>query len=215
MSDHDDLLRYKYLFDNVLDVYAEIRPSDGRILEITPSIERITRYTRKELLGTSIIDLYVNKTERTRLMRTLITEGKIENYTVHLHDKDERIVPCSFSAQLISLDESQEPIIIGTMRDITELEEARKKEQEAYKLYQSLIETTVAGIGITDLDENFMFFNQKLADMLGYGTKELSDSNLKMIVSASNYVKFQQKTNNRRQGKSETYETQLKKRMAI
>ncbi|MDZ7582105.1 MAG: PAS domain S-box protein [Deltaproteobacteria bacterium] len=51
--------RYKRIFENLQDVYYEAA-MDGTILEVSPSIEKISLYKRKELIGKSLYDIYTD-----------------------------------------------------------------------------------------------------------------------------------------------------------
>ncbi len=111
--------KYRRIFDSMQDVYAEVE-LNGTILEISPSIEAMAGYSREEMLGRSIVDLYVNPEARERLKELLYQKGFVNDYEVLLIHKDGREVPCAFSVRLVA-DEHNEPVkIVGTMRDVSE-----------------------------------------------------------------------------------------------
>ena len=51
-------VKYRTIFENIQDVYFETS-IDGTILEISPSVEIIYQYNRKELVGKSLSDIYI------------------------------------------------------------------------------------------------------------------------------------------------------------
>ena len=55
--------KYRHIYENIQDIYYEIG-IDGIIQELSSSVERITKYTRDELIGTSVYEIYVFPEER-------------------------------------------------------------------------------------------------------------------------------------------------------
>ena len=132
--------KYRTIFDNIQDVYFE-SSLDGVILEISPSIESISKYKREELIGKSLYDFYTNPDERNELVKVVLTKGRVSDVEINLTDKDGSQSPCSFNILLI-VDEQKNPLkFVGSMRDISERKQAeqvkRKLEaqlQQAQKL---------------------------------------------------------------------------------
>lgn len=78
--------------------------------------------------------------------------------------------------------------------------------------YQTWIEHNIVGVGITDLDENIIFANERFADMLGYHREEFTGMNLANLSSQEDFRDMKEKTKNRLRDMSEIYETRLKKK---
>ena len=119
--------KYRRIFENVQDVYYEAL-IDGTILEISPSIEMISKkqYNRDELIGKSMNEFYPNKGERQAFLSALQERGSVVDYEVTLKNRDGSIIPCSISAKLQFDAQGNPEKIIGSIIDITER-----------KLYQS------------------------------------------------------------------------------
>ncbi len=119
--------RYRRIFENVQDVYYEAS-IDGTILEISPSIEMISKkqYKRDELIGKSMNEFYPNKGERQAFLSAIQERGSVTDYEVTLKNRDGSIIPCSISAKLQFDAQGNPEKIIGSIIDITER-----------KLYQS------------------------------------------------------------------------------
>ena len=100
--------RYRQIFDNIQDVYYETS-IDGTILELSPSMESITHYTRKELIGKSAYDIYTHPEQRDELLSLLLDTGKINDFEFSLTDKDGSQHLCTINAMLIK-DEQDNPI---------------------------------------------------------------------------------------------------------
>ncbi len=125
--------KYRKIFENIQDVYYETR-LDGTILEISPSIESVSHYTRKELIGKSAYDVHTHSEQRDELVRLLLDTGKINDFEISLTDKNGSRHPCSVNAVLIK-DEQDNPIkLIGSLRDISERKQLEAQLQHARKM---------------------------------------------------------------------------------
>ncbi|WP_020676472.1 EAL domain-containing protein [Geopsychrobacter electrodiphilus] len=111
--------RYRSIYENLQDVYFEIL-LDGEIREVSPSINRISDYTNKELIGDNVWQFYPRREDRERFIDDLKQQGYVSDYELQLRDRGGRIIPCSINARLIAAREDRPSIICGTLRDISE-----------------------------------------------------------------------------------------------
>ncbi len=120
--------KYRGIFENVQDVYYETS-IDGTILEISPSIETVSRgqYDRNFLIGKSSYDFYSNVKGRDSLMSLLKEHGSVADYEITLINKDGSLVPCSVNAKLWSNEKGVPEKILGSIHDISERKHAEEK----------------------------------------------------------------------------------------
>jgi len=111
--------KYRNIFENVRDVFFQIR-LDGRIVEVSPSIERYSGYTREELLGQPVARFYPCQEERQRFMAVLLEKGEAHDFEISLQGKDSRVAHTSVNAHLRVNAEGAPDIIEGSLRDISE-----------------------------------------------------------------------------------------------
>ena len=130
--------RYLGIFENIQDVYYEASMR-GTILEISPSIERISRYCREELLGTPVSKLYSIPDKREKFIARLCQTGKLNDYEVIFNDKDGGNQYCSLNCTLIRDDHGLPKKIVGSLRVITD----RKKAEQELEIYQHHLEDQV------------------------------------------------------------------------
>ncbi len=125
--------KFRQIYKNILDIYYEANLA-GIILEISPSIEKISQYKREELIGKSLYDIYTNTSDRDRLLRIVLEKGHAIDYEVNLSDKDGIQHICSMNIELIKDNENNPVKIVGICRDISDRKKAENEKIEAQKV---------------------------------------------------------------------------------
>lgn len=135
--------KYHTIFKTLLDAYYEAG-LDGKIIDISPSIEIITKgqYTRDELIGKSLDTFYFNSADRDTFSTELYKYGKVTDYELILKNKDGSAVPVSISCSLIYDNESKPVKIAGSLRDIT----ARKLAEEEIKIQHDRLHAIISAM---------------------------------------------------------------------
>ena len=129
--------KYKHILESIYDVYVEVDINSEKILEISPSIKRITGYTRKELIGEPITKIYSNPEERPELINELKKNNKVDDFEVTLKKKNGKKIITSFSVRLL-LDSNGNPQKkVGTIRDISQRKRYEKQLQTAKEKAES------------------------------------------------------------------------------
>jgi PAS domain S-box-containing protein len=107
-------MKFRKIFDNIQVPYLEVS-LDGIILEISPSVERYLKYTREELIGKQILDLYVDPEAREVFLSTLLKYGELIDEEVRVRDKDGRILYAALYSKALP----EQEIFIASLMDIT------------------------------------------------------------------------------------------------
>ena len=172
--------KYRNFFESLQDVYYEATV-DGTLLEISPSIKIISKgqYSRTDLVGKSLSELYADPHARNAFFSELLKLGTVTDYELLLYNKDRSIVPVSISSRLL-FDSDGKPVkIAGTMRDITDRKAA---EGSLIKLSQA-VEQSPVSIVITDLSGTIEYANAKACESTGYTHSELVGNNPRVLQS--------------------------------
>lgn len=93
--------------------------------------------------------------------------------------------------------------------DLTKEKHIERELIRKNQFYKSLINTALTGIGITDLNENFILVNPAFAHMLGYTVDEMLNTHLSNYTTPRQMVLFSKQTENRKKGDSSVYEASL------
>ena len=118
--------KFRAIFENVQDVFFQA-DVNGTIIEISPSIFRYSGFTREELIGRQVKDLYLHPEERRALMREIGSRGEVVDMEVQLHAKDGRVVFTSVNAHALT---GERGAIIGTEGSLRDISERRKTQDE-------------------------------------------------------------------------------------
>jgi len=92
---------------------------DGLLLELSPSIYKVSGYLPEELVGTNVLDYYENPTEREAYIQALHQQGEVRDFPIALRAKDGRPIKFSMNSRLV-MREGEAPCIEGAMTDQTE-----------------------------------------------------------------------------------------------
>ena len=95
---------------------------------------------------------------------------------------------------------------MAVVRDITERKKAERALKESEVKYRNIVEIANEGIMIADISGIINFVNAKMAEMLGYTTKELVGTDSTTLVDKNQLQQGLQKIENRKKGIQESYE---------
>lgn len=112
-------------------------------------------------------------------------------------------------AQIIPFKFRNKIFALGVSLDLTREKNIEKELTEKQQFYESLINTALTGIGVTNLDENFILVNPAFSNMLGYSVEEMINTNLSNYTTPKQMVLFAKQTEIRKQNESSIYEAIL------
>jgi PAS domain S-box-containing protein len=118
--------KYRKIFENIQDIFYQT-DINGKIVEISPSIERYSGFKPEELIGKQIEDLYLSPWDKEELLKILSAKGDIEDYIVNLKIKDGREIFVSANVQILKGPDGIPIGVEGSLRDVTERIVAEKK----------------------------------------------------------------------------------------
>jgi PAS domain S-box-containing protein len=151
---------------------AITRLSDGCFIEVNDRYLEIYGYCREELIGhtTSEVGVYYNPSERQEVLRKLKEEGGFRDYEIRTRAKTGEIRYHLFSAEIITV--NQEPCALSVGIDITEREIAQDEVLHEQTKLQAALSSMTDAVFISDLQGNFLNFNDAFAAFHRFKNKE-------------------------------------------
>jgi PAS domain S-box-containing protein len=203
---------YQELFENANDI-VYTHDVAGKITSVNRAAEKISGYTREELLTMDIAQIVAPEhlfTAREMLERKLAGGGPTA-YEIEITAKDGRRVPMEVSTRLIC--ENGKPVgVHGIGRDITERRGAEEALRQAEQKYRSILENAVEGIFQSTPDGRRISANPGLARMFGYESPEelmssLTDIGRQLYVDPQRRILFKDLLE--KQGELRGFESQV------
>ena len=201
--------KYRSLFEESNDAIF-IHNSRGEILDVNLRAVHLLGYEKEQLLGQNIRCLHP-ESELPRIEQNIQKTLQNGHYRFEssFNTKAGKTIYVEISARIFDLEEK---LIQGIVRDITQWKDTLNKLTEQKEKYQKLVENSIAGIGIADLEENLIFTNDTFARILGYSKKELKGINLSQLSTNQDFNNFKAETTKRKNNVSSIYETILRRK---
>lgn len=194
-------LKYKTLFTELKDVVYESTP-EGKLLDINPSgVELFGYNSKEELLRVKIAeDLYVEPSERLKLLEKLEKDGFVKSYEIKIKNKKGEEIIVLETSFMLKNNEGKVVGYSGILRDVTE---SKKQEKLLIKYNEELAEVNsqlkVSESKFKDLnDEKDKFFSiiahdlkspfNALLNLSEFLVEDLADLSIEEIRSFSKEI---------------------------
>lgn len=200
----------------------------GRIVTFNEGAERILGYKKEDVLGTFMVDYYLDKEDRERLLSTIESGEMVTNYETQLVRKDGKIIDISLSLSLLR-DEREKVIgTVGISKDITELKKAQRDLKEYSQHLESMVEKRTLeleenkshleamlggiadGVVFADQDNRITFINEAAEEIFGVKREEWVGRDFKDAHSAESHEKALKLIQDMREGKIKSYSSEIK-----
>jgi len=115
--------------------------AEGKISDVNTSTEKVTGYTRDELIGTSFPD-YFTEPERAREGYQLVfKDGNVRDYPLTIRHRDGHITPVLYNATVYRDETGNVSGVFAAARDITELKCAEEALQNNERIFHAMFES--------------------------------------------------------------------------
>ena len=168
--------KFRGIFESFQDLYFR-SDMKGLFEIISPSVKSLAGYEKDELIGKSVLDVFVDSSGRDKLMATLLASGKISNYELELIKKGGEIATVSLNAQIVTDKNGHPTAVEGVMRDISKHRRAREAAQRARKRTEQILHAVQSGVLVIDIETHeIVEANPAAAAMIGSTAEEMVGS---------------------------------------
>lgn len=152
---------------------------DGKFQFVNPQFQKLTGYSKDELLGIMNPLRLVFPKDRNMVKENAakMLKGELTSpYEYRFVKKDGEI---RWAMETVtSIQNDRRRIILGYFMDVTKNKQAEKELRESEERYRLIVETANEGIWIIDAESRTVFANIKMAEMLGFTRNEMIGKSL-------------------------------------
>ena len=154
---------------------------DGRYLEVNRAFERITGYSRAEVVGRTPMELglWPKQGPWRRMVDGLKREGSLRQVPVTLCMRLGEKRHFMWSAELLKLGSRTSQL--NVLQDVTELRRAQEALQEREEQYRLLVSTALDAIYILQ-DGKLVFANPEVERITGLSAAELAETHFSELI---------------------------------
>ena len=174
---HDSKEKFRSLYENSPDMYVSVSSKDSKILLCNKTFFEKTGFTRDEIIGKSVFDLYHENTinDARKAFEQFVITGSVLDIPLILKKKDGSKINVDLNVSAVRDSNGKILYSISSYRDMTKLKVA----QEEIKLLNERMERALFGNndGIWDLNmlDNSVYYSPKWKEMIGYEDHELAN----------------------------------------
>ena len=162
--------KYRHIFNAFPDIYFKSDVS-GKVLEISPSVEKITGFTPEEVIGKKSIDFYYAPEDFEAIGNHFKNDNYIHDFDTRIKMKPGGYVDCSLTASMINDPQTGLPYMIeGVLRDISERIKAERLIRENERRLSTLM-SNLPGIAYQCLNDRhwtMKFVSKGSEQLTGY-----------------------------------------------
>ncbi len=174
---------YRALVNSITEVIFT-HNTEGIVTYISPTISQFSQYSPEDLLGKPFVD-YIHPDDVPMIVASYerVLQGAYEPSEFRIIDKDGTLHHVRSASRAV-IEHGVFTGVTGIMTDLTAEKKLLENLKQSEAKYRHIIETMEDGYYETDTSGNLTFFNDSMANILGYTREELTGKNYREYMSA-------------------------------
>lgn len=178
--------KFSKTFHAALDSISITRLSDGVYIDVNEAFEKLTGWSKSEVIGKTSRDLnlWFDYNDRAQHVKKLESSGFVTEFEALHRKKNGSYRTVSMSSTLIDLD--NEKYKISFHRDVTD----KKEDAQRIQLQADLLNSVIDSVFLLDMNGKIKYVNDAAANLLGYSKDELMSMNAAEIDDEESRAQF-------------------------
>ncbi|HTY26123.1 MAG TPA: PAS domain S-box protein [Desulfomonilaceae bacterium] len=164
--------RYRTLFEESRDgVYLTSR--DGRLIDANQSFVDMFGYTREEIIGSDIADLYVDRGQRKIFQNAIEKHGSVKDYEIEFRKEDGTKIICLATS---TVRKDRDGTILGyegIIRDISDRKRAEEALRDSERRLAQIVDFLPDATFVIDSQGKVIAWNRAIEKMTGVAAKDI------------------------------------------
>jgi PAS domain S-box-containing protein len=160
----------------------------GRVLMFNPACEKLFGYAAADVIGQNVKMLMPSpyRGEHDRYLESYSATAVKKIIGIGREVRGQRKDGSTFPMDLSVGEAKQDgrPIFVGIIHDLTEREQAERKNRETAARLTALVETAVDGVIMIDAAGCILMFNPACEKLFGYASAQVLGQNVKVLMPA-------------------------------
>jgi PAS domain S-box-containing protein len=163
---------------------------DHRYIEVNDTFERITGWSRAEIIGRTALDvgIWMDPAQRIEFINRLLAEGTVRDLEVSFHARDGQARTGLISAELIEI--NGEPCALSAVADITDAKKSEEARQASERRFSQFFSTLPEYCYMTSPSGEILDVNPAACEALGYKKEELLGKPLSDLYAPESALKL-------------------------
>ncbi len=162
---------YRAIFESNIDPVFYISIPDYLIVDVNPAFESVYGWEKVDIVGKPVSILVDSRDKFTLILNNTLKKGYSKLIaTTHIKKSGEDFW---VEGTLVKIDLSEKSFIFAIVRDVTFRRNAEFRLAEREQKYRIFFESNLMGMAEVSMFKEWISFNTRLANMLGYRSEEL------------------------------------------
>ncbi len=181
---------------------------EGRFFHANNAFLELFGFSRDEVIGKTSLELdLIDSKTREEAIQILKDNGELNDFEIRWQRPDGKNLRILWSSQQVEME--MQVLLHSNFVNNTEKGRMEEELRRSEEKYRTLIENQGEGVGITNLEEEFIFANPAAEEIFGVGSGQLSGRSLYDFISRDEQDKIREQTALRSREKKSTYELEV------